>query len=41
MYLPHEVTVTGQLGQYLFHNQHRYSDYRLFKVAVEEKRDQP
>jgi hypothetical protein len=39
MYLPHEVTVSGELGQYLFHNQHRYSDYRLFKVAVEEKRD--
>ena len=41
LFLPHEVTVTGELGQYLFHNQHRYSDYRLFKVAVEEKQAHP
>jgi len=41
LWLPREVTVTGQLNQYHFRNQHRYSDYRLFKVAVEEKRDQP
>ena len=41
LYLPHEVTVSGELGQYVFHNQHRYSDYRLFKVAVEEKRANP
>jgi hypothetical protein len=41
LWLPREVTVTGQLSRYRYRNQHRYSDYRLFKVAVEEKRDQP
>jgi hypothetical protein len=41
LWLPREVDVTGQLGRYRYHNQHRYSNYRLFKVAVEEKRDQP
>lgn len=34
---PREVTVTGQLNPYLFRNQHRYSDYRLFKVEVEQR----
>jgi hypothetical protein len=37
LWLPREVDVTGQLDQYRYHNQHRYSDYRLFKVQVEEK----
>jgi hypothetical protein len=37
LWLPREVTVTGQLNQYLFRNQHRYSNYRLFKVEVEQK----
>jgi len=41
LWLPHEVTVTGQLGKYGFSNQHRYSDYRLFNVEVEEKHDNP
>ena len=41
LWLPREVTVTGQLKQYLFHNQHRYSDYRLFNVQVEQKQDKP
>jgi len=41
LWLPREVDVTGQLDQNRYHNQHRYSDYRLFKVQVEEKRDQP
>jgi len=41
LWLPREVDVMGQLDQNLYHNQHRYSGYRLFKVQVEEKRDQP
>jgi hypothetical protein len=41
LWLPQEVTVTGQLRQYLFHNQHRYSDYRLFTVHVEQKQNKP
>ena len=41
LWVPREVSVTGQLKQYLFHNQHRYSDYRLFKVQVEQKQDKP
>ncbi len=41
LWLPREVTVTGQLKQYLFHNQHRYSDYRLFDVQVDQKHDHP
>jgi len=40
-WLPREVTVTGQLDKYLFHNQHRYTDYRLFKVQIERKQDKP
>lgn len=38
VWVPKEVTVSGQLGRYTFHNSHRYSDYRLFKVETEEKR---
>jgi hypothetical protein len=38
LWLPREVTVSGQLKWYAFHNWHRYSDYRLFVVHVEEKR---
>ena len=41
LWLPQEVTVTGQLKQYLFHNQHRYSDYRLFNVQVDQKLEKP
>jgi hypothetical protein len=41
LWLPREVDVTGQLDQNRYHNQHRYSDYRLFKVQVEEKHDHP
>jgi hypothetical protein len=41
LWLPREVDVTGQLDQYRYHNQHRYSDYRLFKVQVKENGDQP
>jgi hypothetical protein len=41
LWLPREVDVTGQLDQFRYHNQHRYSDYRLFKVQVKEKGDQP
>jgi len=36
--VPREVTVSGQLGRYTFHNFHRYSDYRIFKVEAVEKR---
>ena len=41
LWLPQEVTVTGQLQQYVFHNLHRYSDYRLFNVQVEQKLAKP
>jgi len=41
LWLPREVDVNGELDQYRFHNQHRYSDYRLFKVQVKQKGDQP
>ena len=41
LWLPQDVTVTGQLKQFLFHNEHRYSDYRLFDVQVEQKQDKP
>jgi len=41
LWLPHEVTVTGLLDKYGFHNQHRYSDYRLFNVEVQQKQDKP
>jgi len=37
LWLPREVNVAGQLDQYRYHNQHRYSDYRLFKVQAEQK----
>jgi hypothetical protein len=32
LWLPHNVTVSGQLNLYTFHNQHHYSDYHLFNV---------
>jgi hypothetical protein len=41
LWLPREVTVSGQLNQYIFQNQHRYSDYRLFIVQTEEKQKSP
>jgi hypothetical protein len=41
LWLPREVTVSGQLTKYVFHNHHRYSDYRLFKVQVDQKHDNP
>ena len=41
LWLPQEVAVTGQLKQYIFHNLHRYSDYRLFSVQVEQKQAKP
>jgi len=41
LWLPREVTVTGQLKEYLFHNLHRYSDYQLFTVQAEEKQNKP
>jgi len=41
LWLPRAVTVNGQLGDYVFHNLHRYSDYRLFNVQVEQKQAKP
>jgi hypothetical protein len=41
LWLPHDVTVSGQLNQYTFHNQHHYSDYRLFIVQTGEKQKNP
>ena len=41
MWLPQEVTVNGELRGYVFHNRHRYSDYRLFSVQTEEKPKSP
>jgi hypothetical protein len=41
LWLPREVTVWGQMRQYIFHNQHRYSHYRLFLVRTEEKQKSP
>ncbi len=41
LWLPREVTVSGQLNQYIFYNQHHYSDYRLFTVQTEEKHKSP
>ena len=41
LWLPREVNVTGQLKQFLFRNQHRYTDYRVFKVQLEQKQDKP
>jgi hypothetical protein len=41
LWLPREVTVSGQLKWYTFHNWHRYSDYRLFLVQTEERIKNP
>jgi hypothetical protein len=41
LWLPREVTVSGQTNEYTFHNQHRYSDYRLFIVRTGEKQKNP
>jgi hypothetical protein len=41
LWLPHDVIVSGQTNQYTFHNQHRYSDYRLFTVQTGEKDKNP
>jgi hypothetical protein len=41
LWLPREVTVTGQLGRNTFQNQHSYSGYRLFNVQVDQKQDKP
>ena len=32
LWLPRQVSVSGQLGRYAFHNKHHYADYRLFNV---------
>ena len=41
LWLPREVTVTGELQKLIFHNLHRYSDYLLFNVQVDEKLGKP
>jgi hypothetical protein len=33
LWLPKEVTVKVELGDYVFSNRHRYSDYRRFRVS--------
>ncbi len=38
LWLPRQVSVSGQLRRYVFSNQHRYSQYRLFIVETGEKR---
>jgi hypothetical protein len=35
------VTVSGRLNLYTFHNEHHYSDYRLFIVQTKEKEKGP
>jgi hypothetical protein len=40
VWLPLEVNVTLKRGDSTFHNQHRYSDYRLFNVAAQEKHNE-
>jgi hypothetical protein len=38
LWLPRQVTVSGQLERFAFSNQHHYSQYRLFVVETGEKR---
>jgi hypothetical protein len=40
VWLPQEVTVTVQWKGRTFRNSHRYSDFKLFNVGVQEKRKQ-
>lgn len=41
LWLPREVSVSGEWKDFSFHNRHRYSDYRLFVVQTEEKQKNP
>ena len=41
LWLPREVEVNGLVNDYVFHNRHSYSDYRLFDVQVDEKLAKP
>jgi hypothetical protein len=41
LWLPREVSVSGEWRNYSFHNHHRYSDYRLFVVQTDEKQKNP
>ncbi len=41
LWLPRQVTVSGQLGRDIFRNRHRYSDYRFFLVETNEKPQSP
>jgi hypothetical protein len=34
LWLPQEVDVTADQGNFTFANRHRYSDFRLFKVEI-------
>jgi hypothetical protein len=40
-WLPQEVDVTLDQGNYLFENRHRYSDYQLFKVEILQDVQEP
>jgi hypothetical protein len=40
-WLPQEVDVTLDQGNYLFVNRHRYSDYQLFKVEILQQMHDP
>lgn len=41
LWLPREVAVTMKWRDETFHNLHRYSDFKLFRVETEEKREAP
>ena len=42
MWLPHDVSVTVKYQNETYHNEHRYSDFRLFNVQAESKKpDRP
>jgi hypothetical protein len=41
LWLPRQVTVSGQLGRDIFRNRHRYSDYRFFLVETNQKQEAP
>ncbi len=41
LWLPREVTVSGQMQDFKFHNLHRYSNYLLFNVQVEQTLAKP
>jgi VWFA-related protein len=40
-WLPQEVEVTLDQGKFIYANRHRYSDYQLFEVEIQEKVQEP